>query len=419
MMLLLVKVLLCICSVVIAQNAVESLPDLNGDIQDVSPGVAEEVQTCVGTVENNGMKYDVRTCREKSLARSTWPSDHGDSSRTKYTVGAGLPKGPLNAADVKIIEQNNLAGAQWIYTYGSDSEYLFVMGGTIFLTYVAKLNSTSLELLQKVDLKPAMYIGGLLMHDNGNVYAVHSNTVTVFWNGDLSNTTTLDLPRTGKLNKNAVQTNGMVVSSDGYLVIKQWSFILEDVGLYLYALPVILKLLVACVVGTAVLVVFVIPSKSRSPLAVTVGLVVGSAYGLGIFIALFITFIQYNFGTFDSVEFVITNLLEKNAGGGGQLKFVDPISLEVVADLTLVERCSFGRMALAATHNAQQEDALVLIGDEFIRQYRWNPLKKVPHMLMLRSCYTKHQCSLRGVHYVSSPAILFCFSPFVCRSSTR
>jgi hypothetical protein len=45
--------------------------------------------------------YGPESCRETSLARSTWPSDHGDSSRTKFTVGAGLPKG-FDQKDVKV-----------------------------------------------------------------------------------------------------------------------------------------------------------------------------------------------------------------------------------------------------------------------------------------------------------------------------
>jgi hypothetical protein len=32
-----------------------------------------------------------------------------------------------------------------------------------------------IEILQKIDLPKALYLGGLLMHENGHVYGVHAN----------------------------------------------------------------------------------------------------------------------------------------------------------------------------------------------------------------------------------------------------
>lgn len=323
------------------------------------------------------LAYHPATCRNVSLSSSTWPSDHGDSSRSKFTVGAGLPRGLLDADSLKVIEQNNLPGAQWIYTYGANNEYTFVMGGSIVSTYVAKLDSNTLEILQKVFLKPAMYIGGLLMHANGHVYGVQGNTLTVFWNGDLSNKTVIDLPLTGTLNGNAVQTNGMVVSSDGYLVIKQWSFILEDAALYLYVMPSVVYVVLAVALVTALVAVYFIPRKLKNPITISIGLVLGSVTGLGALVCVFILIQWKLFGYYDPYTFVTTNLFVKNDGNSGQLKLIDPITLKVVADLSLRERCSFGRSALAGLDNTDKEDAIVLIGDEFIRQYRWNPVHKV------------------------------------------
>jgi hypothetical protein len=329
------------------------------------------------SADPGSFKYDPATCRETSLSRSTWPLDHGDSSRTKFTVGAGLPKGELNPDELKVIEQNGLQGPQWIYTYGDQSEYLFVMGGTIFATWVAKMDSQSLEILQKVQLKPAMYIGGLLMHANGHVYGVQGNTLSVFWNGDLYNSTVLKLPTT--LNGNAVQTNGMVVSSDGYLVIKQWSFILEDAALYLYAVPALIKAVGVLVLVCIALVLYFspVPAKRKTVYTRALGIAAGSGLGIGLAVAMFILLQWKIFGVYDPLQFVGANLWFNNMGGGGELKFVDPLTLEVVADLKLVERASFGRMALSALNNEANEDSIVLIGDEFIRQYRWNPATKV------------------------------------------
>jgi hypothetical protein len=53
------------------------------------------------------------------------------------------------------------------------------------------------------------------------------------------------------------------------------------------------------------------------------------------------------------------------------LKLVDPDTLEVRAQVTLPERCSIARMSLTSLPNG--EDALILLGDEFSHQYRWNP----------------------------------------------
>ena len=119
------------------------------------------------------------------------------------------------------------------------------------------------------------------------------------------------------------------------------------------------------------------PKKLKNPFTITGGLFLGSGLGLSLFVALFLVIQWKLFGYSDPFKFVSTNLFVENFGGGGQLKFIDPITLEVVADLSLVERCSFGRMSLSALDNSDKEDAIVLIGDEFIRQYRWNPVQKV------------------------------------------
>jgi len=58
--------------------------------------------------------------------------------------------------------------------------------------------------------------------------------------------------------------------------------------------------------------------------------------------------------------------------GGSELKFIDPNSLSVVAEATLVDRCSCARMALVAANRTDiAEDVIILLGDEFVLQYRW------------------------------------------------
>ena len=43
---------------------------------------------------------------------STWPSDHGDCSRSKYTLGAGLPAN-VTSEDIKRIDNVDVGNAQW------------------------------------------------------------------------------------------------------------------------------------------------------------------------------------------------------------------------------------------------------------------------------------------------------------------
>jgi hypothetical protein len=91
-------------------------------------------------------------------------------------------------------------------------------------------------------------------------------------------------------------------------------------------------------------------------------------------------------GRFDILRYWFTNsMFGECAGGYGELKIIDPDSLAIVADLKLVERASFGRMALSAV--SETEDAIVLAGDEFIRQYRWNS--------KTRKLYEKEDWALR------------------------
>jgi hypothetical protein len=146
-----------------------------------------------------------------------------DSSRSKYTLGAGFPK-VFSEGDVKTIEQTSLGRASWLYTAGDNSEYLFMMGGQSVNPWIAKLDSITLEVLQFTRIKTGLYIGGLLIHGNGHVYAVQSNILYRFWEGDLTNVTTTTLPT----ELTSVETNGMLVTRDGLLVIKQWTFSFSD-----------------------------------------------------------------------------------------------------------------------------------------------------------------------------------------------
>jgi hypothetical protein len=272
---------------------------------------------------------------------------------------------------MQVMESEPLKQTQWAYTAGENSEFLYTMSGSAIkgLT-VSKSNSVTLQVLQSVTLGPGLYIGGMLAHANGHMYCIHANSVIVYWNGDLYNSSVRLLPTS--LNGRLVQTNGVIVTSDGLLAIKQWALIPEDMFLYIYtflSIPVVAFL--AALVLLGVVTVYKLTRKAGLPSPVffglTFGVVLGGFFVLCIFMLLFILL---GFYPYDPIRFLTTNTFKNDRGGGGELKLIDPITLETRAEIFLAERCSFARMALSALPGG--EDALVLLGDEFIHQYRWN-----------------------------------------------
>lgn len=239
---------------------------------------------------------------------------------------------------------------------------------------VSKSNATTLEIMQSVTLDPGMYIGGMLVHENGHIYAVHANTITAYWNGDLYNSTKRELPTS--LNGKLVQTNGVIVTSDGLLAIKQWALIPEDMFMYIYVfLRVPILLFFALIIASGVVGVMKLSKRLHlpSPLfwGLTLGLIVGVFCLLLVFMGLFCAL---GFYPFDPVRFVTTNTWTNSRGGGGELKLVDPLTLDVTAEIFLEERCSFARMAMSTLPNG--EDGFVVLGDEYVHQYRWNARTK-------------------------------------------
>jgi len=341
--------------------------------------------------------YDWRSGRNVNLLDSTWPSDHGDVSRSKYSIGAGLPK-HFNASDLKSMTTKDLPNAQWLYTGGEDSKYTYVMGGSLPKLYVAKVDGETMELLGKYYMQNSLYLGGMLMHKNGHVYAVHGNILYVFWEGNFDNVTVKRIP--SGLNGNLVQTNGMLVTQDGLLVVKQWNLIPDDLFLFGFACWYIYR------IGMAILVVSVTVGYMRSQKHGSIAAVLNGMIGgvVGVFICLTIsTALLTNIcGPFDAIRFWTSNTINMNGGGTGEIKFIDPLTLDVVAEAVMPDRCSIARMAMIAvseidsenvaydmmpgydaadegathadsTHGKVVEEILVLLGDEYAYQYRYNP----------------------------------------------
>jgi hypothetical protein len=268
---------------------------------------------------------------------------------------------------------------QWIYTGGHNSEYLFVMGGSPVKTYAAKLDSKTLEVLQLISLPPALYLGGLLVHSNGNLYGVQGNRLFVFWNCDLWNQSVIKL--SSKINSlNSLQTNGMIVTSDGYLVIKQWPYLLEDTLFTVQAIPPLLAILVTLWLYFIYKAVLLASKRIRnSVISVTVGICIGSTILFIVYTVLFSVLVfTVSGGPFNLFRFIT----KTGANAGTEIKIIHPITLEVVVDVAISERCSYGRMALSNTNFKNElgdlisEDSLILACEEFSRQFRWEPVKK-------------------------------------------
>lgn len=315
------------------------------------------------------------------LYESTWPTDHGDVGRTKFTLNAGLQKDYAHD-DLSFIAQPSLPYSQWLYTHGVDSDILYVVSGTRTTQTISRVNSVTLEVLQQYSLPEAIYLGGLLMHKNGHVYCIQSNILYQFWNGDLTNVTSLRVPT--NLNGHLVQTNGMTITSDGYIVVKQWNFNLED-ALYMKLSTdyLVAKITTAFFVIFSTIVVYLSPFSRRrvkfSYSGFLLELLLASMLTITVVVFVVANGIRASTGgPFSTWEFITNDIVFRNGGGGGELQVIDPISLQVVSSIQLCERSSYPRMSVApiVNHKGEAEDVIVYLGDENIYQIRWSITSK-------------------------------------------
>ena len=238
-----------------------------------------------------------------SLESSSWPSDHADTARGKFTLNAGLPIG-VTADDLKEIKQHEAKDCQWVYTGGSKSEYIYtICGAPILGSIITKMDSKSLEILENFKVPVAIYIGGLLMHKNGHVYLIHSNVLYVFWNGDLTNSSSKLLPH--DLNGFLAQTNGMLVTQDGYLVVKQWAMTVEDLGLVFCFMST--RKILGALIAISITALYFWDRRRRDKHSVynIVSLLLkGAACGCGLFLLIFMGRIVHKVGPFDYIPYI-------------------------------------------------------------------------------------------------------------------
>jgi hypothetical protein len=252
--------------------------------------------------------FESYTRSRKSLADTSWPSDHGDVSRSKFTIGSGLPR-DFDASKLQVSVQNELPNAQWIYTYGKRSEYLYVIAGNVIPgAFVAKVDARTMEVLQRYNLSISLYIGGLLVHENGNVYCIQANKLYVFWGGDLNNVTVEAVPHKA-LNGNVVQSNGMLVTQDGLIVIKQWNFQIEDSLLITSSKESVVKLILS--LGILVGSIFYFKNwtkENKFPKAVMYTSA-GALCGAIFWIVFFMAFVFYVSGMYNPFVFIFDSVL--------------------------------------------------------------------------------------------------------------
>ena len=210
------------------------------------------------------------------------------------------------------------------------------------------------------------------MHANGHIYCIHSNRLIKFTNGSLSAATIVKLP--SSLNHNLVLTNGMLVTQDGLLVVKQFSFNLGDLPFIVLGKTLVLKVLAALMLALIPTVHYLAKPSDQNLLR---SVLLGGSIAIVLWLCIVMGGMARQIGYYNPLRFLIDGYFSATFGGG-ELKLVDPDTLEVVAAAHLPERVSWSRKSLTRVVNSdgQDEDAIFLMGDEHVFQYRWRPSDK-------------------------------------------
>ena len=185
-------------------------------------------------------------------ADTPWPSEHADRWRT-HAVRGGLPE-DVTSEDLVATTAPVPAVPQWGYTKG---DHVYVIGGQpatlgIFTNlgsssddtasqaremvaelqaaqeatpYVAKIDPATMtaETVELTEGSTFNYSGGLLMHENGSIYAVSQSVLYRINPDDLTVEDTLELPILTGADGDPVQTttyNSIQVRSNGDLILK-------------------------------------------------------------------------------------------------------------------------------------------------------------------------------------------------------
>lgn len=255
----------------------------------VYPGICERTHLSADTqaycdriVGLSGDELAQETAREnehRRIARSperagyydtVWPSEHTDLWRSHAVVDAGLPADfdPSRLA----ISTVRLNLPVWGYTRKRDE--VFISGGSPFaldsftqaikdgpltpwefaasllrgllnpsVPYVAKINPWSMQITRLLHLtqgrnRTVNYTGGLLMHQNGYVYAVAESVLYKIHPHSMQIVSSIELPLVSAAQPFWTTYNGMQVVASGKIVLKGFDFLNSNVpGLLLLVDP--------------------------------------------------------------------------------------------------------------------------------------------------------------------------------------
>ena len=290
--------------------------------------------------------------RSAGLFNTLWPCDHGDTARRKFTLGGGLPA-DFSAEDLTLQQNRSLPYPQWMYTRTQNELYVYgVPSDRKGLPYFARVDATTLQVHQKVELPRILYIGGALMHRNGDVYLVHGPRLTRFIQGDLDAAVSVPLPM---VNGCFTQYNGMTVAEDGNLILKGWAMTSRELGFFRRVVVALGAVLALCGVGVVALL-------DVSALLATLLALVPALVGVWIHHHVKVSGASWR-------EFF-------RPTRSGHLLVIDPQTLRVVSQVTPPERIAYARMAMAPTgepHAPGEAPAewVMVPGDETMLRWRY------------------------------------------------
>lgn len=239
-------------------------------------------------------------------------------------------------------------------------------------------------------------MGGMVVHKNGHLYCIHSNRLIKFQDGDISKAIQRNIPHS--LNHGLVLTNGMVVTQDGYLVVKQFSFNVADLPFIILSKTKTIKILVAIAFCVCPLCWFIMfsgrkdkPSMAQKLGRISISVLIGGLVSLCLWVIVLMYGMKQQIGYFSPVRFILDGLFSNNFGGG-EVKIIDPDTLQVVASASLPERVSWSRVGVTKCDgpHGESEDAIILMGDEHVFQLRWRPAEK--KLYWVRDCVAIYVC---------------------------
>lgn len=265
------------------------------------------------------------------LYPTLWPCDHGDVQRSQCSVGGGFAPG-VKQEDITSVTNEELYHPLFLYTRNSDE--LFVYGraeGFRKGNYFARVDSKTLEVRERLRLPFTPYVGGGLVHENGDVYLVHGTKLYHFAQGRLAAAQVRDLPL---VNGFFTVYNGVTVASDGRLITKGWAVTREDVPVVPRRQIALMLLGLLLMVG-GILVALVYPEQRLQ----------------GVFLASVLPLLVL--GGLRRTHTSIRRFLGQ--AQPGVVVVIDPETLATISQITPPERMAFGRMSLMRTQGGGAE----------------------------------------------------------------